>query len=1259
MVQWTGKFFRLTLYLVFFIGIYSCQQKADVAFPENPSGYEVPKTVPFSLPEPEPVTWKIFPQDSVPKGVKVNLNLESLPYKSFSANEFRPIKAPAKTTSFDWDKLKSIPFDLDTIPSQPIPVRKFLLPAPTVTAASVPSVWQGGTSAMIRLGQTEGLLGNKVYAMVTDPYGSMWITTDRGLTKYDGSEFQTYNFFGRSETGAIEILPKLLFDPDGRLIISGLVTGVYRLDITLGLVEHFQTGKGFIRMDYDAQGKLWGVNGGLYFLDLEEKRISQLEMKINDIPITALFGVKNDNEGNLWIGMGQGIGIMDPFQKSIHLMGDSIGLNVRTAYEFKEDLKGNMWVSAFSNGAVSVNLENQTFQQLGPEQGYFGRTANVLQDVNKRLWLISEDTVRIFDQEKGLMKKLVTRAVTRDNNFPSSSLVGKDGTIWIGTDKVGILLANPNGLLSEYFTVENGIESNDVWGINEDSKGRIWLGNYRGLNIYDSEKERLYLFQFPGGQLVNDFRQINKIGDDVFFVGMARGFSIIDLKSNTATIYETRNTTGIATIFIAEQTPDGKLWMGSGSGLLLFDPKENSFKRLGKSNGLSSDMAFVVKKDRNGQIWVCTDTGVHLFDSSGNSQRKLNKETGLMTDYNSMLFETSKGEIIIGGDMGFSILEPNEKTITHVSAKSGISPPSLYDMNESKGRIHVGSENGIIVVTRPDENSPNQLWRFSNYGKSSGLPYNDHNQSTSFVSTTGQVWWGAAPILVVNHQDPLIDSLAPKVHIKGMNIMDQNPVFLKPDYFKSRLLEGDTLWTSDLSESWTKETLPNDSSYLAQNKIQWDSISPGFRLPIGLKLPYNQNSFNFSFVNQTAQGRDNIAYRYILVGEDEEWSPVSPRPSSRIYYNLLPGEYSFKVATRGFNGVWSEPASFDFVILPPWWQTWWAYLLFASIFGGVTYAIVYVRSQYLKKENRILEEKVSHRTEQLKKSIDELKSTQSQLIHSEKMASLGELTAGIAHEIQNPLNFVNNFAEVSGELIDEMKEELENGNMEAVMEISDDLKENLNKINHHGKRADSIVKGMLEHSRGSTSEKKPTNINALADEFLRLSYHGLRAKDKSFTADFETELDPNLPLVNVVAQDVGRVILNLINNAFYACAERSRSTGAERSRIASTQKVTEYAHSENGSSSYRPKVTVLSRLVNLNGDIGGVEICIKDNGGGIPKSIKDKIFQPFFTTKPSGSGTGLGLSLSYDIVKSHGGDLRVKSIEGEGTEMIIFLPIYG
>jgi signal transduction histidine kinase len=266
-------------------------------------------------------------------------------------------------------------------------------------------------------------------------------------------------------------------------------------------------------------------------------------------------------------------------------------------------------------------------------------------------------------------------------------------------------------------------------------------------------------------------------------------------------------------------------------------------------------------------------------------------------------------------------------------------------------------------------------------------------------------------------------------------------------------------------------------------------------------------------------------------------------------------------------------------------------------------------------------------------ALAELQVTQKQLIQSEKMASLGELTAGIAHEIQNPLNFVNNFSEVSNELIDEMQEELDKGDVKEAKSISSDIKQNLEKIAHHGKRADAIVKGMLAHSRSGKGEKAPTDINALAEEYLKLSYHGLRAKDKSFNADFKTDFDPDLPKVNVVPQDIGRVLLNLINNAFQACTGKDLTGFKNLSNLA-------------------PLVTVSTR--NLGNKI---EISVKDNGPGIPDAIKDKIFQPFFTTKPTGQGTGLGLSLSYDIVQAHGGEIKVNTKENDGTEFTIQLPI--
>ena len=290
--------------------------------------------------------------------------------------------------------------------------------------------------------------------------------------------------------------------------------------------------------------------------------------------------------------------------------------------------------------------------------------------------------------------------------------------------------------------------------------------------------------------------------------------------------------------------------------------------------------------------------------------------------------------------------------------------------------------------------------------------------------------------------------------------------------------------------------------------------------------------------------------------------------------------------------------------------------------------------------------------EELEHTLADLRSTQSQLIQSEKMASLGELTAGIAHEIQNPLNFVNNFSELNTELMAEMKQEIEKGNFEEVKAIATDIIDNEKKIMHHGKRADGIVKSMLNHSRSSSVEKEPTDINALADEYLRLTYHGIRAKDKSFNATIKTYFDESIGKINVIPQDVGRVILNLLTNAFYAVKEKKNNL---------TYPAQEGEQLMMDKDNYEPTVSISTRVIGtaLASKLGGnrVEIRVSDNGNGIPHQVLKKIFQPFFTTKPSGQGTGLGLSLSYDIItKGHGGELKVETKEGKGSTFIIRLP---
>lgn len=298
------------------------------------------------------------------------------------------------------------------------------------------------------------------------------------------------------------------------------------------------------------------------------------------------------------------------------------------------------------------------------------------------------------------------------------------------------------------------------------------------------------------------------------------------------------------------------------------------------------------------------------------------------------------------------------------------------------------------------------------------------------------------------------------------------------------------------------------------------------------------------------------------------------------------------------------------------------------------------KQQLLARQNETLEEQVAERTLALTKSLEELKTTQAQLVQSEKMASLGELTAGIAHEIQNPLNFVNNFSEVNLELLEELRSRQSNLTDEAGAELSrellNDIADNSEKINHHGKRAAAIVKAMLQHSGQNSGKKEPTGINALADEYFRLAYHGFRARDKSFNATLNTAYDTGIGNIHIVPQDIGRVLLNLMTNAFYAVDERRRAEGA----------------------GYQPTVTVSTHSIDLPEGARKIEIKVADNGNGISPGLLDKIFQPFFTTRPTGQGTGLGLSLAYDIVKAHGGELTVASIAGQGASFTVVLPVH-
>lgn len=1220
----------------FFLCITACNSKKAVPFPTDIAGEAIPVSKPLQLSEAKTLEWQTINPDSLKFPKTTRFDMQKLPVKPFRVNDFKPLKKPAEPRKLDWDNIPDSVINLDTIPTRPFTLQQFLLPRPQITKAGMPKLLSNTTTGILQFGQEEGLPGLNAYASLVDKQGTLWIATDKGVSAYTGDYLYTYTFFIKGLTGGFpNLVFKMMEDSSGRIWMGTGGGGIYIMDVKNGIVSFYESNIFWVDMFCDHSGDIWlsSYQDGIFIINKERTSIKKIQWADNKKAENWAIAIAEDRLHNIWLGNDDHVSIIDSDRKKIKKLGFKQGLEIFRGIEFYEDKQGDMWIGGVGGEINAVSLKNKTISTLNNENGFNRGGIEYWEDKRGQMWIVHNDSISVLNKQRTASKTIVTHA--------KSFLSGKAGLVedrfgklWIGSKDKGVLILDPNGPLPEHLDSKNGLADDNIWGLLEQKNGNIWIGTFKGINIYDPAKNEVRLLSTEQGLGNNNLKGLRQLDGDNILASFLTGFSIINLQKNTVTTYGKEQGVSSEVIWNGTKDKSGNIWATSTAGIFLYKLENRSLKRVDKSNGLLSDQVWGIEMDRQGNFWAATDSGVMVMDPLNSTVRYLRQAEGLCDNTPMKIAISKKGEIWIATTGGISIVNTSKNTITNLTAREGLVPDEIYDLAEQNNQMYAGSVNGMIVITPPENYADSAgtpvKWSFVNYGKSAGFPYNDYNQMTAIVTRNGQSWWGITPVLTILTQPPITDTTSAQVSITGIKIMDNDLNASDYSALGNFLQPGDTVWDSAKKNYYTKNKLPQKAGYLASNNIRYDSLATLFKLPVGLELPYNQNSLNFSYSNSNVVGRDKIVYRYVLEGADENWSGITDKSVTRNYYNLSPGNYTFRVSSKGPNGVWSNPAELGFSIRPPWWQTWWAYLLYAVIFSGAVWLIVQYRSRWLKKENRILEEKVLHRTAQLKQTIEELKSTQSQLIQSEKMASLGELTAGIAHEIQNPLNFVNNFSEVNNELITEMNQEIDQGNFEEVKSIAKNISENEQKIIFHGKRADAIVKGMLQHSRSSSGIKEPTNINALADEYLRLAYHGLRAKDKSFNATMKTDFDEDVKSADVISQDIGRVVLNLITNAFYAVTEKKKqATG-----------------------NYEPTVTVGTKRLN-----GKIQITVRDNGNGIPQHVLDKIYQPFFTTKPTGEGTGLGLSMSYDIItKAHNGELHVNTKEGEFAEFIITLP---
>ncbi|WP_461041853.1 two-component regulator propeller domain-containing protein [Spirosoma harenae] len=1105
------------------------------------------------------------------------------------------------------------------------------------------------------IGTAQGLSHNRIFSIYRDRQGFMWFGTGDGLNRYDGYTFTVY----KPDPG----------DPNNHMAHNTV----------WDMLE-------------SKSGEIWFVTpgGGLHRLNEQTGRINffRVERRGSNrfAPYDICYTMMEDRQGFFWIGSEGGLARFDPRTKQYKLYDIPVaqGGDDRV-WTIQEDRFGTLWIGT-SNGLFTMNRRTGKFKPF-----YFGPGPTEEQPRVESMYLGADNSLWIGTKYKGVYRLLPGKESLPDRNNATTTYA-PTGQVYLtnleilpkglGEDEYHNLMVGTRGGLfqldpktgsyvnyQENPTVASSLSHNVVWALLADNRGTFWIGTSNGIDRYSMRAP-----QFAFYQPIPDHNATPRSENNVTMLSADRRGNIwfgnplrpyvegvfrLNLSDNQSYLSHTSQPLApgllIPKNFVVTAPADiistihcdraGRIWMATPSGLHIMEAN-GQIRQYPAGFPITS-----IDEDNQGKLWVAGQSNLAQFDPTNgrytlyriDKDNPIGKGGGQVND----VLVTRKGDVWVAvGGIGPCKLDLRTGRFKSYhppyveTQKVFYSRDPLALCETADGAIWVATNIGGLFRIDP------KMATVSTFTIHDGLP--DNHVVALITDPAGMLWIATGKELC--RLDPVT---------RKLRVFDDQDGLLSQIFTgaSTRTLTGELAFGCTNGFVVFRPSKMGGNPYKPPVCITQVQILDSIRLfpQSPLTLAYHDNVISFNFVGLNYIAPKKAQYAYQLEGVNGEWVYCGTQRTA-TYSFLAPGDYVFRVKASNNDGVWNEEGTaIRLIILPPWWRTWWAYTLGIMLAVLGIWALVRYRSRQLLQANQLLERKVALRTEEviqqkqeietqrnhLADALTDLKTTQAQLIQKEKLANLGELTAGIAHEIQNPLNFVTNFSEVSSDLVDELKQEVQAGNTDDVLAIADYLTQNLQKIQHHGDRASSIVRGMLEHSRHESGEKRPTDLNALAQEYLKIAYHGLKAKNKTessdrFNCELVTDLDPNVGDVDLVPQEIGRVLLNLYNNAFYAVLERRSSVQAK----------------QNDSPDYIPRVEVSTKRQK-----GQIVIRVRDNGTGISESIKSKIFQPFFTTKPTGEGTGLGLSLSYDIItQGYKGSIRVNSVENQGTEFIIELP---
>lgn len=1119
-----------------------------------------------------------------------------------------------------------------------------------------------------------GLAMSSIICSFKDKAGNLWFgTSGNGVSKYNGKSFTNFN----SSHGLIHNLINCITDDSHGNIWFGTYGGASRFDgqsFDNYTTENGLPGNDIFTILEDSKGTIWLTsNKGLsrYIPATADSEPASFITYTSLDGITGNYSnvIYEDSNGNLWVAGSSGI---LKYQEGSDSTGESFvdcslltGVGDRTVYCITEDRVGRIWfgtnLGIVRYNAAETNAGGKAIDYFTTIEGLVdNRIRCSIIDRNGNLWFGTRGGISKYITDESSFLNF-TSSQGLDDNIVNCITEDKSGSIWFGT--LGSGLSKYNGSSTTGYSPEQGLPGNAIYAVTEDSENNLWFGTNDGGIVK-------CVLQKPGNRIesIETYSISGNNPDEAIFAilwdrkgNLWLGDNEGLVKYDGVTAIRFSEEQGLLNNYVISLTEDskGNIWVGTyEGGISKFDGK--SFTNYTIHQGLVHNTAWCILEDKAGLFWFATRGGLSIWN--GTEFINLTKAQGMPDNKLSAVLEDSKGNIIIGSwGSGVFILRKEtvemlrnrndghiQLLIEKLSTTEGLSNDVVYSIKEDAiGNIFIGTNLGFTVLKGGLDalTTKTASARLENYNQKTGYPIRDvSNNNSMYIDNRGVVWAGTGDKLVrFDYSAVKRNADAPEIILEKIKIDNENiswkdlgkalskktqkvsgKVDVKPEVVEELLVFGKKLNETE------RETMISKF-----HKLQFDLPDKQSFIPNNLVLPHANNHISFDFTGIETARPSLVRYQYKLEGHDKSWS--QPGSETTVSYtNLFNGNYTFLVKAQSPEGVWSLPEEYRFDVLPPWYRSVAAYILYALAFLGVVYIVDrYQRRRLTSRERQRTMKREIEQAKEIEKSYADLKTTQRLLIQAEKMASLGELTAGIAHEIQNPLNFVNNFSEVNVELINEMKAAIEKGDMHEVKAIADDIASNEKKIMQHGHRADAIVKGMLQHSRSGTGSMELTNLNAMTEEFVRLAYHGLRARDRSFNAGIKLDLDKTIGKINIIPQDIGRVILNMVTNAFYAVSDKKNAESSAPS----------------ASSIYEPLITVSTAKINNR-----VQLSIKDNGNGISGEVLNKIFQPFFTTKPAGQGTGLGLSLSYDIIKAHGGEIRVNTAEGEYAEFIIVFP---